>query len=277
MRLAEALGTDGLQDLGLERPQLLHQVLGLRASATRLLLQQLQALVHLDLPGFQRLRLVVSLGKHGGLLLGLELFELLHENPTLSLRLIVLRVLEELLPHLRARLVHDVDGLVWQEAVGDVLRGQLHRGNERPRRVAQLVVTLVLRRETLQDLHCLLLRGLWHIHRLKAALESRILLDVLAVLLDGGRADDLQLAAGQGRLHDVAGVHGAAAIPGAAGTDNGVDLVDHQDDLFLGCQHLVDHILQTLLELTSVAGARQQHREVQLHDALALQKLGHIA
>mmetsp|Transcript_81020 Transcript_81020/g.228275 ORF Transcript_81020/g.228275 Transcript_81020/m.228275 type:complete len:224 (+) Transcript_81020:1079-1750(+) len=39
MRLAEALGTDGLQDLGLERPQLLHQVLGLRASATRLLLQ----------------------------------------------------------------------------------------------------------------------------------------------------------------------------------------------------------------------------------------------
>ena len=47
----------------------------------------------------------------------------------------------------------------------------------------------------------------------------------------GGGADAVQLAARERRLEHVAGVHGAL---GGAGADDGVQLVDEQDDLALG-------------------------------------------
>ena len=63
---------------------------------------------------------------------------------------------------------------------------------------------------------------------LEAALESGVLFDVLAVFVERGRADAVQLAAGQHGLQQVAGVHGAF---GLARADDGVQLVDEQDDL----------------------------------------------
>ena len=62
-------------------------------------------------------------------------------------------------------------------------------------------------------------------HGLEAALERGVLLDVLAVLVERGRADGVQLAAGEHRLEQVAGVHGAL---GRAGADDRVQLVDEQ-------------------------------------------------
>jgi hypothetical protein len=64
--------------------------------------------------------------------------------------------------------------------------------------------------------------------RLEAALERGVLLDVLAVLVERGGADGLQLAAGQHRLEDAGGVDRAL---GGTGTDEGVHLVDEQDDV----------------------------------------------
>ena len=68
-------------------------------------------------------------------------------------------------------------------------------------------------------------------HRLEAPLERGVLLDVLAVLVQRGRADAVQLAAGEHRLEHVAGVHRAL---GRAGADDGVQLVDEQQDPALG-------------------------------------------
>ena len=65
--------------------------------------------------------------------------------------------------------------------------------------------------------------GLVDEHRLEAALEGGVLFDVLAVLVDGGGADHVQLAPGQHGLEHVAGVHGPL---GGAGADHGVQLVD---------------------------------------------------
>ena len=62
--------------------------------------------------------------------------------------------------------------------------------------------------------------------RLEAALERGVALDVLAVLVERGRADALQLAARQRRLEDVGGVDGAL---GRAGADEHVQLVDEED------------------------------------------------
>ena len=66
---------------------------------------------------------------------------------------------------------------------------------------------------------------------LEAALEGGILLDVFAVLVQGGGADAAQLAAGQGRLQQVGRIHAAQNGPGA---HQQVQLVDEQDDLAFG-------------------------------------------
>ena len=75
-------------------------------------------------------------------------------------------------------------------------------------------------------------RGLVDEDRLEAPLERRVLLDVLAVLVERRRADRVELAAGEHRLQQVRRVHRAL---GRAGTDDRVELVDEQDDLALGC------------------------------------------
>ena len=62
---------------------------------------------------------------------------------------------------------------------------------------------------------------------LEAAFECSIFFDVLAIFVQRGRADAMQLAARQHRLQQVAGVHGAL---GLACADNGVQLVDEQND-----------------------------------------------
>jgi hypothetical protein len=61
--------------------------------------------------------------------------------------------------------------------------------------------------EAVQNVDRLLDRRLAHEHRLEAALERRVLLDVLAVLVKRRRADYVQLAAGERRLEHVRGVH----------------------------------------------------------------------
>ena len=124
---------------------------------------------------------------------------------------------------LLSRLVDEVDGLVGQEAVGDVAVGERGRGDERGVLDAHAVVDLVALLEAAQDGDRLLDGGLADVDRLEAALEGGVLLDVLAVLVEGGGADAAQLAAGEHGLEHVGGVHRAL---GRARADDGVQLVD---------------------------------------------------
>ena len=126
-----------------------------------------------------------------------------------------------------AGLVDQVDGLVGQLAVGDVAMRERGRGDDR--RVGDLdaVVHLVALLQAAQDRDGVFDRRLVDQHFLEAPLERGVLLDVLAVLVERGRADAVQLAARQRGLEHVARVHGAF---GLAGADHGVQLVDEQDD-----------------------------------------------
>ena len=112
------------------------------------------------------------------------------------------------------------------------------------------------------------------VHLLEAALEGGVLLDVLAVLVEGGGADQAQLASGQHGLDHVAGVHGAL---GRAGADDGVQLVDEGDDLALGVGDLLEDRLQPLLELAPVLGAGHHGAEVEGQQPLVLEALGDVA
>src|SRR5690606_40681768 len=95
--------------------------------------------------------------------------------------------------------------------------------------------------------------------RLEAALRRGVLLQVLAVLVQRGGADGLQLAAGQHRLEDGGGVYGALR---RARPDQGVQLVDEQDDVAAGAD-LLEHLLQALFEVAPVAAARDQRAPVE--------------
>ena len=172
-----------------------------------------------------------------------------------------------------AGLVNEVDGLVRQEAVGDVPLAQQHRLTQNAVGNLHPVVALIIGRNALEDLQGVLDAGLVHRHRLEPALQGRILLDVLAVLGEGGGADDLDLAPAQGGLEDIGGVHGPF---GVAGTHDIVDLVDDQDHV-AQLADLVDEALHPGLELAPELGPRHQGGQIQQIDLLLPELEGHCA
>ena len=117
-------------------------------------------------------------------------------------------------------------------------------------------------------------RGLADHHRLEAALERGVLLDVLAVLVERGGADGAQLAAREHRLQEVRGVHRAL---GRAGADDGVQLVHEEDHLALGLGDLLQHRLEAVLELAAVLRAGDQRADVERDHAPVAERLGHVA
>ena len=100
---------------------------------------------------------------------------------------------------LRGRLVDEVDGLVGEEAVGDVAVREGGRRDEGGVGDLDAVVQLVPFREAAKDGDRVLDRGLADEDRLEPALEGGVLLDVLAVLADGRRADGSAARPARGR------------------------------------------------------------------------------
>jgi hypothetical protein len=94
---------------------------------------------------------------------------------------------------------------------------------------------------------------------LEPAFERRVLLEVLAVLVERRGADRLQLSAGEHRLQDPRRVDRAL---GGTGPDEGVDLVDEHDDVAAGAD-LLEHLLQAFLEVTAVARTGHQGAQVE--------------
>ena len=95
-----------------------------------------------------------------------------------------------------------------------------------------------------------------------------------AVLVYGGRPDNLHLAAGEGWLQDLARVYGAL---GGAGAGQVVQLVHEQDDAAVGALYLVYDAFEALLELAPELGARHQRAEVERDQDLVLERLGDVA
>ncbi|GBD46468.1 hypothetical protein HRbin41_01295 [bacterium HR41] len=173
----------------------------------------------------------------------------------------------------RSRLVDQVDRLVGQEAVGDVAVGEL--GGCLQRLVGDLhaVVLLVAVTQALEDLNRLVDGGLLDADLLEAALQRRVALEVLAVLVERRRSDRLQLATGERRLQDRRGVDRTL---GGTGADEVVELVDEEDDVApLG--DLLHHLLEALLELAAVLRAGHERCQVERVDLLVAQDLGHLA
>ena len=135
-------------------------------------------------------------------------------------------------------------------------------------------MSLVLLLEAAQDRDRVLDRRLRDEHRLETPRQRRVLLDVLAILVERGRADAVQLTARQRRLQQVRGVHCAFRL---ARADQRVHFVDEQDHAALRRDHLVQHSLQPLLELAAIFGPGDQRAHVERQELLVAQRLRHVA
>ena len=127
-----------------------------------------------------------------------------------------------------ACLVHQVDGLVRQEPVLDVAVRQVNRRLNGIVGDMQLVMGLIPVPEPPENLNGFLLGGFPHLHRLESSLQSRILFNMLAVFIQCGGADALDLTPGQGRLENVGRVQAALR---SACSHNGMHFVDKQDNV----------------------------------------------
>ena len=133
---------------------------------------------------------------------------------------------------------------------------------------------LVFFLEAAQDRDGLRHAGLRHEDRLEAPGEGRILLDMLAVLVQRRGADAMELAAGERRLQHVGGIHRPL---GLARAHQGVELVDEQDDLALGRGHFLQNGLEALLEFAAEFGAGDEGAQIQRQQALLAQPFRHVA
>ena len=136
------------------------------------------------------------------------------------------------------------------------------------------MVHLVALLQAAQDRDRVLDRRLADVDLLEASLERRILLDVLPVLVERGRADHAQLATGEHRLDHVAGVD---CTLGTARADDRVQLVDEGDHLSVAVDDLLEDGLHAVLELTAVLRAGDHRPDVECDEALVAQALGHVA
>ena len=172
------------------------------------------------------------------------------------------------------RLVHQVDGLVGQEAVGDVAVrkvGRRHQG--RVLDLDPLVMGLVAGLQAAENGDGVLDRGLADEDRLKAAFQGGVLFDVLAIFVERGGADAAEFAAGQGGLEQIGGV-GAAFRPAAPTT---VCSSSMKRTTFAGVGHLAEDGLEPLLELAAKLRAGHQRAHVQGDDPLVLEAFRHVA
>ena len=162
--------------------------------------------------------------------------------------------------HCCARFVYHVDGLVRQEAVADVLGGQISRRCQGLIAVRDAVMALVITPQPLQDAFGVAHGRLVDVDLLKPPAERLVAFKGGFVFGKGGRADAPQFATGQGGFKQVRGVHHAALH--RAGAHDGVDFVDEQDGARLVAQRFEDG-LEALLELAAVLGAGDERAQIE--------------
>ncbi len=131
------------------------------------------------------------------------------------------------------------------------------------------MVLLIALAQTLKNQESLIgVRWLNH-DGLEPTLQRRVLLDVLAVLIESGCANALNFTTGQGWLEHVGRVNRAFC---SAGTNQGVQFIDEEDDV-LGATNFVHHGLDALFKLAAVLGAGNHAGQVKHHEALFKQQV----
>ncbi len=102
---------------------------------------------------------------------------------------------------------------------------------------------------------------------MEAPFQGRVLLDVLPVLVQRGRADAAQFAARQLRLEHVARVHSAL---GLAGPHDCVELVNEQNNAPLAGGNFLEERLEPILKFAAVLRSSNHGADVHRHEPFVL-------
>ena len=151
---------------------------------------------------------------------------------------------------------------------------QAHRDLHRLVQHDGVVVLFHHRRDRADHGNGLVRLRLTNIDSLETAGQRRILFEVLAVFGIGCGGDRAQVAAGEGRFEQVGGIAGACL---AARTDQGMRLVDKQDDWRGAGFHLVDYSAQALFKFALHARTGLHQANIETAQRYALQRWRHIA
>ncbi len=177
-------------------------------------------------------------------------------------------------PQLAGGLVNQVDRLIGKKPVGDVAPAEPHGSLQGGVFDRYLVVGLVPGPQGVQHLDGGLRIRLLDEDGLEAALEGGILFDALAVLLLCSGADALELSPPKRGLHHVPGVERSLR---RASADDGVNLVDEEDDLTGGLPDLVHDCLEALFELAPELRTGDHRAHIEREHPPALQLGGDVA
>ena len=163
--------------------------------------------------------------------------------------------------------IHDVNRLVGKKSPREIAVGKLNRGFQCFIRQARLVMCLIFRSQAFENLHRLFHGWCFHLHRLKAPFQSRILLDVLPVFIQSCCTDTLKFASAECRLNDIGRIHCAL---GRSRANDSMQLIDEEDHI-LRATNFVHHRLDALLELSTILRPSYHESQIQSNDSLIAQ------
>ncbi|EDT05438.1 63 kDa protein [Burkholderia ambifaria IOP40-10] len=167
-------------------------------------------------------------------------------------------------PHARGCRIDQIHGLVRQLARRNVAARQAHGRDDRLVADVNIVMGRIAAGEPAQHQAGGFVVRLVDLDDLEAPFERGIAFEVLLVFGPRGGRDRAQLAACERRLEQVGGIGAACRV---TRTDQRVRLVDEQQDRGRRSSHLVDHVLQPLLEFALYTGAGLQQAEIECQDA----------
>ena len=173
-----------------------------------------------------------------------------------------------------ARFVHQVNGFIRQEPVGNITMGQRRRRYQRGVCDLDSMVYLIPLLQSTQDRDRILHGRLIYQYLLETTLQRRVLLDILAVLVQRRCTDTVQFASGQHGLQHIARIHRAVCL---AGSYDQMQLIDKQNNLPLALSHFFQNRFQTFLKFAPVLGACYQRAHIQRKNLLILQSFRHVA
>ena len=171
-------------------------------------------------------------------------------------------------------LIYQVNSLIRQKTVIDIAVRKHSSSNQGSVFNTHAMMYLITLAQTTQNRNSILNTRLFYHNRLETTLQSTVLFNIFAVLVQCRCTNAAQLATSKHRLKDIACVHSAL---GSTGADNGVQLINKHDNLSCALADSLQHLFQALLELTAILGTGNQRRQVQSIQCLVLQAFRHIS
>ena len=127
--------------------------------------------------------------------------------------------------------------------------------------------------QSTQDRNRVLHSRFFYHNRLETPFQSGIFFNILSVFIQSGSTDTVQLTTSQHRFQHITRIQSTVRL---AGTNNGVQLINEQNDLSVAVLHIIQYGFQTFLEFTSVFCTGYQCSHIQSEYLLVLQSLRDI-